>query len=591
MDKLWQTHTEPPQNFFDEHPPISNLILSLLWNRSMRETKAIDEFLNPDFERGLYDPYLFQDMDKAVSRIMEAMKRNEKITIHGDYDADGVSASVILTSTFRAFGYYNTDVYLPHRETDGYGLNLATVKKLNENNTKLIITCDCGISNVKEVDLANKLGIDTIITDHHSIPKKLPKAYAIIHPKIEGETYPDQTLAGGGVAYKLMQGLVRRYATSHETLTDGQSFEGFEKWQLDMAAIASVADMVPLLGESRVLTKYGLIILNKSKRIGMKKLLLETKLMNEDGSLAREITPDTIGFEIAPRINAAGRMDHANVAYELFITDSPTRAVDLAFQLNKNNQDRKLFTTELLEKAIEQYKESDTDLPIIFIIGDGWPTGLNGLIASRMVEKFSKPTLVMSEIDGEYTGSARSLPYFNMIEAMQVIGKYFLKFGGHPMACGYSFKPDKLDKIRDKLILEFEGQTKGKDTRPILHIDAETTLESITLDLCYELMKLEPYGQGNPRPVFMTKGVHIKEVQRMGKVNSIHLKLIVYGDTPKLIKMIGWRMAEGANNWADKLETGDIIDIVYEVGINHWNNHTEVQLTIVDIRKSESINI
>src|SRR3989344_6959439 len=296
MQKLWAVLPDAPPSFFDEFPQLPPLVANLLYHRNIRSQTEIDEFLNPDYSADIHDPYLFNDMAKAVERIFRAMEQAEKITVHGDYDADGVSASVILTDLFRALEFDNFDVFLPHREIDGYGLNENTIKTLRQQGTKLIITCDCGISNAPEVALANSLGMDVIITDHHSMPKKLPPAYAIIHPKIEGEKYPDKNLAGGGVAFKLMQGILKKHKENNETLPDGQKHEAFEKWQLDMGAIASVADMVPLVGESRTLTKYGLIVLNKTRRNGLQKLLLESRLMADDGVLKKEITADTISF-------------------------------------------------------------------------------------------------------------------------------------------------------------------------------------------------------------------------------------------------------------------------------------------------------
>jgi single-stranded-DNA-specific exonuclease len=593
MEMKWQTLPTAPQEILDEHPEITPLILTLLTNRGVRDSESIRRFLNPTFEQDLHDPMLFRHMKKAVDRILQAIEHGEKITVHGDYDADGVTASVILTSTFRAMGYENTDVYLPHRETDGYGLNLSTVEKLHNADTKVIITCDCGIGNVAEVDLANSLGIDVIITDHHSIPAKLPEAYAIIHPKIEGETYPDQTLAGGGVAYKLMQGMLQVYAQNHDKLTNGQSITTFEKLQLDMAAIASVADMVPLLGESRAMTRFGLEILNLTKdgkfanpREGLKKFFEGIGILYSDGTLSKEIRPDTIGFQIAPRINAAGRLDHANVAYELLMTDSPTRAVDLAHQLEKNNNDRKDKTSEIIEYAVKQFETKDPVTPIIFILGNDWPSGLNGLVASRMVERYSRPAYVATIQDGIVVGSGRSKSYFNMIEAMQKNSDLFIKFGGHPMACGFSCAPDKFEEMSTAITKVFHDMTIGVDTTPTLDIDVEARLEDIDLDLCYELEKLEPYGQMNPKPLFVTNDVSVKEVQTIGKDHT-HLKLTVYGETPKLYKMIGWKMAgtDSTINWSEELETGSVIDVVYRVDINEWNGRYEPQLTIVDIKK------
>jgi single-stranded-DNA-specific exonuclease len=453
MNKVWRISADPPQTFLDEHPELPPIVARLLYHRNLTTQPAIDEFLNPDYSIHVHDPYLFRDMTKAVDRIFRAAENGEKITIHGDYDADGVSASVILASLFKILNI-NFDVFLPHRETDGYGLNMNTVDLLHSQGTKIIITCDCGISNAPEIAKANEFSIDVIVTDHHSIPAKLPDAYAIIHPKVVGETYPDQTLAGGGVAFKLAQGILRKHKESHELLSNGDRHEAYEKWLLDMVAIASVADMVPLLGESRTLTKYGLIVLNKTRRIGLQKLLLEARLLNDDGTNRKEINADTIGFQIAPRINAAGRMNHANAAYNLLVTDSPTDAIDLAFALDQSNQDRQKMTEEIVKEAAKQIEIDQKNNPVLFAIGE-WPIGIVGLIASKLKERYQKPTIIMSK-GAAITGSGRSVPGFNMIGAMQEVPELFLKFGGHPMACGFTLKtPELLDEFKNTLIKKF----------------------------------------------------------------------------------------------------------------------------------------
>ena len=296
--------------------------------------------------------------------------------VHGDYDADGVSSSTILVSVLKKLGAEHVDVFLPHREIDGYGLNKFTVQMLAEQKTDLIITCDCGISNGPEVKLAKDAGIDVIITDHHTVPDELPPAYAIVHPLVHGETYPDKGMAGGGVAFKLMQGLLKKHHETNETLPDGETHEAYEKWFLDMVAIASVADMVPLLGESRTLTKYGLIVLNKTKRIGLQKLLLEARLLTEDGTKKREFDSYTIGFQIAPRINAAGRMNHANAAYNLLMTEDPEEAAQLAHELDQSNQERQKMTEELVKRAVEQIEPAQINDPILIVYGDNWPPGI-----------------------------------------------------------------------------------------------------------------------------------------------------------------------------------------------------------------------
>lgn len=591
--RTWKVLDPPPNAFFEEHPELPKTVAALLYHRNLRTQATIDEFLEPEYAHNVHDPFLFRDMERAVARIFLAITNNERITVHGDYDADGVSSAVIMTSIFRALGYANFSVFLPHRETDGYGLNLNTVKLLADEGTKLIISCDCGISNTPEVELANSLGVDVIITDHHSIPAKIPPAYAIIHPKLPGETYPDQTLCGGAVAFKLTQGILQVHQRDHELLPNGQKHASFEKWLLDMVAIASVADMVPLLGESRTLTKYGLIVLNKTRRIGLQKLLLEARLMESDGTLKRELDADTIGFRIAPRINAAGRMGHANVAYKLLVAEAGTDAIDLAFELNNNNSDRQKKTEEYVAEAINQIKVNGSEAPVLFVLSDNWATGIVGLIASRLKEKFGRPVIAMTYNQGEIVGSGRSVEGFNLIATLQAMPEYFLKFGGHPMACGFTLMSSEiLPEFKAALTARFMEVASTIDVTPTLAIDAELALEEVDWTLYDLLEKFKPFGQCNPKPRYVARGLTVVNVEPVGKEGK-HLRINVKHQTPRIRKTIGWNLC-GNNggpdksreaDWSKQLQPGDKIDMVYEVDVNEWNGNRELQLLIVDLKK------
>ncbi|OGH68432.1 MAG: hypothetical protein A3D53_03365 [Candidatus Magasanikbacteria bacterium RIFCSPHIGHO2_02_FULL_45_10] len=313
--KKWIIQEAPSVDFIAAHPELPPIVVRLLWNRNMRTQEKIDEFLNPDYSTDIYDPFLFNDMEKAVTLIFDCLENNKKITVHGDYDADGVCAAAVIVTALKKLGAESVGIFLPHRETDGYGLNNRTVQLLKDNGTELIITCDCGISNTEEITLAKSLGLKVIVTDHHAMPATLPPADAIIHPIVPGEKYPDKTLAGGGVAFKLVQALLKRHHEKNPLLADGQTHEGFEKWLLDMVSISTVGDMVPLVGESRTLVSYGLTVLNKTRNIGLKKLMIEAGLFDKNNKPKRIFDTQTIGFQIAPRINAAGRINHANVLF------------------------------------------------------------------------------------------------------------------------------------------------------------------------------------------------------------------------------------------------------------------------------------
>lgn len=592
MLKIWKVLESPPQSFLDEFPELPAVVAQLLYHRNIRTQRKIDEFLNPDYSVDVHDPFLFRDMKNAVRRLFEAIEKNEKIVIHGDYDADGVSASTILMTTLKNIGATNIDIFLPHRELDGYGINMRTVELLAKDNTKVIVTCDCGISNTPEVARANELGIDVIITDHHTIPAEIPKAFAIIHPKIEGESYPDKGLAGGGVAFKLAQALLETHKQTHETLVNGDRHEAAEKWLLDMVAIASVADMVPLLGESRTLTKYGLIVLNKTRRTGLQKLLLEARLLENDGSMKREITAETIGFQIAPRINAAGRLEHANVAFRLMTTESPTDAVDLAYQLDQNNKDRQKKTEQYVKEAVTQIEQGNQlKNPVLFVLDKDWSTGIVGLIASRIKEKYQKPTFACGYNEGNIVGSGRSLTGFNMIESMQEVPELFLKFGGHPMACGFTLKtPETFEEFKAKLIEKYHKKTVGFDMTPTMFIDSEIKLLDVNWELYDILDKFKPFGMCNEKPRYVSRNLTVVKSEPLG-ADGKHLKLMVRETGGPLRKTVGWKMCgdnNGNPNWCKILKVGDKIDMIFEVDVNEWNGNRELQLTIVDLKRLDT---
>lgn len=589
MKRKWVLSPEPPEDFFHEHPELPEVGARLLYNRGLRSQKDIDEFLHSDYTKDVHDPFLFRDMKKAVDRIFLAIEKREKITVHGDYDADGVCAAAIIYSTLKKIGAPEVEVFLPHRETDGYGLNKNTARVLSESGTKLLITCDCGISNSEEVALANSLGVETIITDHHSAPPTIPAAHAIIHPGLSEETYPDRGLCGGGVAFKMAQAVLKQAETLGIRPEPNQNFEGFEKWLLDLVAIASVADMVPLRGESRTLTKYGLIVLNKTRRLGLQKLLLTARLLNEDGSSKYSLDTDKIAFQIAPRLNAAGRVNHANVSYELLVTENPEEAAELAFELEKNNQERQKTTEDLFKKAVAQIEKGAAS-SVIFVVGEDWPIGLIGLIAGKLKEKYQQPAIVMTTVNNEITGSGRSIEGFNLIESIREMSELFSKFGGHPMAFGFTLKTkDDFKKFCDKLTEKFIAKTAGMDLSATMTIDSELSLEMVNWELYDLLEKFSPFGQGNEKPKYLAKNLNVAGLEPVGN-NGKHLRIMVREKNGKIRKTIGWRLCgDGGRdtNWCRELKIGDKIDLVYEIEVNQWNGNRELQLTITDIKKSE----
>ena len=601
--KKWQILPKISQKFRQQFPKIPEVVLQLLHNRNLLEQAKIDEFLNPDYSQDVHNPGLFRDMVKAVERIFSAIEKNELIVIHGDYDADGVCAAVILYSTLKELGAKHLDVFLPDRELEGYGVNKDTVELLIASGAKLIITCDCGISNYAEVELAQKNNVDVIITDHHTVPPELPPAFAIIHPKVPNETYPDKGLSGGGVAFKLAQALLHHRVILNEAKRNEESLTkttrdpsalrpqddtigaAFEKWLLDLVAISSVADMVPLLGESRTLTKYGLIVLNRTKRLGLRQLIEITGLnKNPENSL----TATNIGFQLAPRINAAGRMQHANTAYQLLIASDPVEAKELARELDANNKERQKITEKMTNAAKEIIQqEKQEDAPILFALKEGWPLGLVGLVASRLCDKFYRPVLVMTKKGDTIHGSGRSIDEINIIAKLEKLKKYFEKFGGHPQACGFTLKnANDLEKFKKDLTALVAKDAAVKDLTPILTIDAEINLAEINWELYDSLGKFEPFGEDNPMPRYLGKNLTVARVDALG-ADCQHLKLLVKQNNSTPHKMIGFGFGDEervGTNWCEALKIGDKIDAVFEISVNEWNGNRELQLKIVDLK-------
>ncbi|MFZ6035930.1 MAG: single-stranded-DNA-specific exonuclease RecJ [Patescibacteria group bacterium] len=566
MSKIWQIAPPISEDVRNAFPEVLPLVLQLLHNRGLKTQREIDEFLNPDYGENTHDPFLFRHMDRAVQRIMTAIQRGERITVHGDYDADGVCATVIAVSVLRALGA-DVTVYIPHRMTEGYGLNANTVNELAAQGTTVIVTVDCGVSNKAEVVQAQQRGIDVIITDHHEEPPELPPAYAIINPSVAADTYPFRTLAGSGVAFKLAQALVRR---------DGgvKLKEGFEKWLLDVVAIGTIADMVPLVGENRTLAKYGLIVLQKTKRLGLRALAEYSRFPLESVDSAG------VAFGIVPRLNAAGRIDHANTAFELLMCEDTGEAQRVAESLEKNNKERQRMTEQMVQESKRQLGDVG-DERILFAIGDDWSAGLVGLVAGRLMDHYDRPVIVMGNRGGEIMGSGRSIAPFDITAALVKSRAYLDRYGGHASACGFTLKPGMLEQFKASM-RSLAGQAiSPHDMTKRLAIDAAVSLGDITWDIVTALEGFEPFGQGNPAVRFAARQLRVADFQKVG-TDGKHLRLHVEQDgvTKKLIAF-GY-----GNSWGNELAIGDMIDAVFELAVNEWNGNRELQLKLVDIQRN-----
>jgi len=567
MNKNWLNKPSKEIGFGDGWG-YSDIILQLLYNRNILSQHSAEAFLNPDY-KSLHDPYFFPDMKLVVDRIFEAKEKNEVVFIYTDYDADGIPGGVILYSILKYYGI-TSEVYTPHREREGYGLNNDAIDYMAGLNAKLVITCDCGISNKVEVEYAKSKGIDIVITDHHTLPEELPEAFGIIHPQV-GD-YPFKELAGGGVAFKIAQAIAR---SSYKPVVP-ETGEALEKWLIDLASISTVGDMMQLVDENRIIVKYGLLVMNKTRRLGLRKLI------EVAGIAERELDTYSIGFQIAPRINAAGRMDHANAAINLLISEDEKEANVMALDLNSTNADRQKETEKIIQEAEFQIVESGTEKDMcLFAYNPEWQVGLLGLAAGKLTNKFYRPAFVFTEIDGKLKASARSIAEWNVIEALGKASELFSAFGGHPSAAGLTLKnKEDYPKFKAKMLELASLRLKDLELIPSLEYDAEISLKDVDLKLYQDVEKLKPYGQGNPKPIFLTKNIEVREIRVIGNGEK-HLKLAVIDENGVKYKMIGFCLA----HFCEVLKIGDKIDVLYELILNEWNGSKSVELKIVDIKK------
>ncbi|HCM68638.1 MAG TPA: single-stranded-DNA-specific exonuclease RecJ [Candidatus Kerfeldbacteria bacterium] len=566
MQKKWVIADPISKEFRNKFPEIHPVILQLLHNRGMRTQEQIDEFMNPDWGEDIHDPFLFRDMRKAVDRIRLAIWKGESIVVYGDYDADGVSASAILFEALTALGAKDVHVHLPHRETEGYGLNIPAVKELIKRKANVIITCDCGTSNWEEVAVASKAGIDVIVTDHHHEPNQMPTPFAFLNPQLSKETYPFKHLAGGGVAFKLIQGLAAEDRKKEKKLS-----EGFEKWLLDLVAISTVTDMMPLVGENRTLVHYGLVVLRKTKRIGLQALMKTARGRLED------IDTHTIGFQIGPRLNAAGRMDHANTAFELLIERSSEVAAEIAEKLDTKNRERQRLSETMVKEAEKQLVGSDER--ILIVQGKEWPVGVIGLVAGRLSDRYHRPAFALGEKGNDIVGSGRSVPSFDITGALAANSDLFSRYGGHTQACGFTM-PKKHLKAFHAAFKKLGRKIPSKDLIPTEYADAEIGLDDVNWKLYEVAEKFEPFGENNPFPRFVARGVEIVECQKVGKYGK-HLRLQVRHASDLVRKVIAFGFSGH-----EALTAGAKFDMMFEVSVNEWNGNRELQLKLVDARKA-----
>jgi single-stranded-DNA-specific exonuclease len=452
-------------------------------------------------------------MDKAASRIMEARQKSERVAIFGDYDADGVTSSAVLYEALSDLGFCDVLCYIPDRQSEGYGMNLQAVNYLHEQGVNLIITVDCGITNHKEIELARSLGMDVILTDHHVVSSGVPKdACCVLNPNVTDSGFRFKELAGVGVAFKLAQALYMKMAPEKKEVL---------KWALDLVAIGTVADMVPLLGENRVLVKYGLIVLSKSRRKGLLEMFKVGRI-----DISENKVPDAhkIAFQIAPRVNAAGRMDHASASYKLLIEKSAVLARDLALELEKKNQDRQKITTEIFRQAEILVNNIFKGKKFIFVSNPHWPVGILGLVAGKITDQFKRPSVIFQEREDCFVGSLRSIPEVNIIEMIKKCSDILIGFGGHSQAAGVSVSRENAEEFCERMSGLIEHELEGKEIVTEIGIDCEIGVDDINWEFVAELKKMEPFGMGNEEPVFCARDMVVSDTKIVGN-GSKHWKL------------------------------------------------------------------
>lgn len=535
------------------------LIDQLLINRSI-EKKQWDKFLHPDFSRDLHDPFLLPGMSAAVERIKLALRNKEKIGIFADYDADGIPAAAVLNETFTKLNL-ETVVYIPSRK-EGYGLNKSGIDYLLAQKASLIITVDLGIRNFDEADYLKNCEIDLIITDHHEPAEKLPDAFAIINPKIVSSNYPFRELSGGGVAFKLAQALAK------ET---GKITENDLKWLMDLVGITTICDMVPLIDENRVFAKFGLMVLPKTKRLGLSKLYEVAEIDKN------KIDSYTVGFQIGPRINAPGRLDHTTQSYELLISKDGLEAKNLAKKLDQINFLRQTKLEQIMKDAQERINKNKLyNKKIICLRNEAWPSGLIGLVAGKIMEKYHRPSIIFEKGVNTSKGSARSISQFNIIEALQSAQELLLNFGGHTKAAGLTIENKNFEAFYEKIIQLADKKISSDDLMPKILIDAELKPTQLNLKIYKEISQLEPFGFSNPRPVFCLKNIMLNEIKLVGNEGK-HLKFKVNGVDA---------IAFGFGGASEKLRKNNLADIAFTLDNNIWKGFEKVQLKIIDIKES-----
>ena len=558
MRKKWQIY-EPDKEKIAEISKkhnINQLLATILVNRGIIDDQEIEIFLKPT-RHDFHDPFNLPDIEIAVNRMLQAIEKKEKIIIYGDYDVDGITSTTVLKNFLEERGL-EVNSYIPNRLDEGYGLNADALDKIAEENYDLMITVDCGISAIDEIEYANSLGIETIITDHHEPAETLPKALAVIDAKRKDSKYPCRDLAGVGVVFKLIQ------AISIKLNLEEKEYLKY----LDIVCVGTISDIVPLIDENRVITKLGIQLVERTKNLGLRSLL------NSAGY--KKIDSTTISFGIAPRINASGRMGHQEDALELFLSKNLSRVNELTQKLNEYNSKRQEIEKTIFAEAVKQIEENNLqDESTIVVGGEGWHHGVIGIVASKITDMYFKPSILLCYEDDLGKGSGRSIPGFDLHNALSKCSDEIIKYGGHAMAIGVTLEKNNIDKFK-KALNKIAEDEHISEIVPIINIDAEINLDEISKEWVESLHMLEPFGEKNKMPLFLFRNLKIESIRALSE--GKHLKLTLQTNN-NVIDAIGFNLG----HLSEEYIIGDKIDVVGNLEINTFNGSESVQINIKDI--------
>jgi len=561
--KRWQIAPLAPPSHADRFAHLHPIVIQVLYNRRLTEPANVAAFLNSTDDE--VNPFDLDGVPAAVTRLRQALHAGEPIAVYGDFDVDGVTATALLVQTLRALGGH-VRPYIPDR-AEGYGLHEEALTELAHEGVGVVVTVDCGIRAPEKVAHANGMGLEIIITDHHSVGRRLPEAVAVINPKQAGSQYPFKDLAGVGIAYRLAQALLRSHRQTPVTRQNVRLEEGD---LLDLVALGTVADLAPLQGENRTLVRQGLTCINRMERPGIE------ALCRRAGLRPGQVDATAISYVLGPRINAAGRMAHAKAAYQLLETHYPAEADQLAEALDRLNRERQQLTRETQERARQMALSTIDEAPLIFAAAPDFQAGIVGLVASRLLDDFYRPAVVVEVGEETSRGSARSIPEFHITQALDACADLLIRHGGHTRAAGFTVSNEHLEELAARLRSLAKERLDGVELTPVLTVDAEVELSEMSWDLQRALSKLEPCGYANPNPLFQSRNVHVVHQRAVGKEGR-HLKLAL-SDGRGTWDAIAFRQGE----WTGKLS--DRVDVVYHLEVNEWNDERRLQLNVQDIR-------